>query len=117
MLEKDPNFKPLLNEDKRSFEDNIERHNPILVEIYHEIGARMSCSYCQIIVETIPKRYENYYEIIEYNNVEQVKIDEYKYQYDTLKSTLKDILINDTISSDNKISKVIEILDSENLFF
>jgi hypothetical protein len=117
MLQKDPNFKPLLNEEKRSFEDNVERHNPILVEIYHEIGASMSCSYCQIVVETIPKRYENYYKITEYDNVEIVEIDEYKYQYDTLKFTLKEILIDNTISSDDKISKVMKTLDSENVFF
>jgi hypothetical protein len=111
MLEKDSSFEPLDKQYKCSFENNIERHNPILVQIYHEIGKKMNDTYSKICVKTIPKKYENYYIITEYDGIESVVINHIQYEYDTFKSTLKEILIDDTILSDAKINKLIKMLD------
>ena len=111
MLEKDSSIQPFIKKNKYSF-CKSGRDDPILVQIYHEIGKKINGdSASKICIETIPKKYKNYYEITEYDGFESIVINEIKYEYDTLKSTITKILIDDTISSDNKISKLIMILD------
>lgn len=113
MLEKDPTFQPFIIKNKHLLDLDIERHDPILVQIYHEIGEKMNDKYCKIKVKKIPKKYENYYSIDEYDGLETVRINILEYEFDTLKSTLKEILIDDKISSDDKISKFAKILDHD----
>lgn len=109
-LEIDPSWSPILDGSFSSL-DEIERHDKILIQIYHELGDKMNGRHSCIRVCAILKEYEKYYDIDEYDGWESVNIDIAQYKYDTLKSTMKDILIDDTISSDDKISKLTTFLN------
>jgi hypothetical protein len=72
-------------------EYEIKRHDPVLVEIYNELGNEFNAAtYSKIKVEEIPKKYENYYEIHEYDGLEHIRFDIYKYKVERIKDILKE---------------------------
>jgi len=118
MLEKDPTYQPYVKKGDYYYQETykeIERNDPILLQIFHEIGIKMNVKYSKICVETFPKKYEKYYWISEYDGLESVVINKVAYEYDTLKSTLKEILVDDTISSDDKISKFMKMINVDKI--
>lgn len=86
------------------------RSNPILIQIYKELGDEFDGEkYSKTGIEKIPKKYENYYFITEYDGLETVEIDYTKYQLDNLKKNIKEILENNSIDNDEKINQFIKM--------
>ena len=82
------------------------RSDPILVQIYKELGDEFDSKYSKTKIEKIPKKFENYYYITEYDGLETVEIDFTKYELDNLKQKIKEILENNSIDNDEKINQI-----------
>ena len=82
------------------------RSNPTLIQIYNELGADFDSKYSKTKTEKIPKKYENYYYITEYDGLETVEIDYSKYELDYLKKNIKSILENNTLDNDEKVNQL-----------
>lgn len=89
-------------------ECDIIRHDPILVQIYHELGDNFNVI-GKIKIKRILKRYENYYIISEYEGLESVMIDEYRYDEDNKKNRIKEIL-NCSMTDSEKIKELKKII-------
>ena len=86
------------------------RSDPILIQIYKELGDEFDREkYSKTGIEIIPKKYENHYYISEYDGLERVEIDYTKYELDNLKKKIKEILENNSIDNDEKINQFIKI--------
>lgn len=84
----------------------LRRSDPILVQIYKELGDEFDGSgSSKTAIEKIPKKYENYYIISQYDGLEMVEIDYTKYELDHLKQKIKEILENDSMDNDEKINQ------------
>jgi len=84
-----------------------KRNDPILIQIYNELGDEFNGGrYSKIGIEKIPKKYENHYYISEYDGLEKVEIDYTKYELDNLKQKTKEILENNSINNDEKINQL-----------
>ena len=82
------------------------RSDPILVQIYKELGDEFDGGkYSKTGIEKIPKKYENHYIISEYDGLESVEIDYTKYELDNLKQKIKEILENNSMDNDEKINQ------------
>ena len=79
------------------------RSDPILVQIYKELGDEFDGKYSKTGIEKIPKKYEKYYIISEYDGLESIEIDYTKYELDHLKQKIKEILENNSMDNDEKI--------------
>ena len=83
-----------------------KRSDPILVQIYKELGDEFDGGkHSKTNIEKIPKKYEKYYIISEYDGLESVEIDYTKYELDHLKQKIKEILENNDIDNDEKIKQ------------
>ena len=85
------------------------RTDPILIQIYNELGDEMNSKWCKIKIKKIPKKYENYYFITEYDGKECVEIDFTKYKLDTMYNKITEILQN-TNNNDIKIMEIEEFI-------
>ena len=82
------------------------RSDPILVQIYKELGDEFDGGkYSKTGIEKLPKKYEKYYIISEYDGLESIEIDYTKYELDHLKQKIKEILENNSIDNDEKIKQ------------
>ena len=65
----DPEFKAIL------YGNEFQRHDPILVHIFIELGEDFGHSFSKTAIYTCGKEYERYYEIRDYDGMERVSID------------------------------------------
>lgn len=79
----------------------LSRHDPILVEIYHELGEKFNSKYSNIKIESIQDKYIEFYIIEEYDGLENVKIDYNAYKLEQIKN-----IVNSTIDNDEKINNI-----------
>jgi len=94
---------------------HIERHDPILLEIYKELGTEFDGKYSHSEIEEIPKKYENYYTITEYDGLETVVIDYHKYDKDMYKINIETILKSE-MNNDDKIKELEKfVFEHENI--
>ena len=82
------------------------RHDPILVKVYDELGENFNPKYTRVRKITIPKRYENYYVITEYDGDEKCNIDYNRYKIDQISQVL-----SNEMNNDDKIKKINEIVN------
>ena len=94
------------------FFDYEIRHDPILVQIYEELGEEFNDKYCNVGYKEIPEKYENYYTIYEYDGKESIVIDYVRYNHDKLIENMKKILKNNMMTNDDKITNL-ELLLTE----
>ena len=86
------------------------RHDPILIEIYNEIGREMfSDEYSNIIMKEIPNKYSKFYIITEYDGLEDVEIDHNKY----LLYRIIEIINENELTSDERIIDIKKALTDE----
>ena len=90
---------------KTNNSNNRKRNDPILIQIYNELGDEFDNKYSNSAIAKIPKKYENYYYISEYDGLEKIEIDYTKYELDNLKQNIKEILENNSIDNDEKINQ------------
>lgn len=83
----------------------IQRHDPILVNIYQEIGDKINGSHSKIEIKKIPKKYKKYYVINEYDGLESVGIDYNLYKLDKIKE-----IVNNNTDSTIKVEEIKNIL-------
>lgn len=79
------------------------RHSPLLLQIFHELGDEFNSKYCYVKIKKIPKKLENFYEIDEYDGLEEVIIDYYTYE-------LTNTILRSTMNDNEKINKLKEIV-------
>ena len=88
-----------------------KRSDPILIQIYHELGDEFDGDKTsKTFIGKIPKKYENCYNISEYDGLETVEIDYIKYELDHLKKKIKEILENNSLNNDEKINQFKQII-------
>jgi len=87
------------------FDYYFNRQDPILVQIYKELGDNFDGKYSKTKIKKILKKYENYYDIDEYDGKEWVKINYTKYKLDNIYNKIKEILE----SNNNDNTKINEI--------
>ena len=85
------------------------RNDTILIEIYKELGDEFDEKHSKTLIEKIPKQYENFYYISEYDGLETVKINYTKYELYNLKKNIKEIL-EKNIDNDEKINQLKNII-------
>jgi hypothetical protein len=81
------------------------RSDPILIQIFDELGNEFDGKYSRTNVDKIDKKYEYYYDIEEYDGKENVIIDYKKYELDKIKNKIKEILKSD-LNNDQKINEI-----------
>lgn len=92
--------------DEKVFSITIERHNPLLISIFKKLGKKCNGSCAKLAIRTIPKKYEKYYEIAEYDGKENVIINTDKY----LLGEIKTIISNTEKTNDEKINDLQNLL-------
>ena len=100
----------ILRKTKNSNHYVRRRNDPILIQIYNELGDEFDGKYSKTSIEKISKKYENYYYITEYDGLETVEIDYIKYELDNLKKNIEEILENNSIDNDEKINQFKKII-------
>jgi hypothetical protein len=77
-----------------------------MIKIFYKYGTEMVSGHCaEIQIETFPLKYKNYYEISEYDGVEDIVVDTYRCEQDEQNEKIKEIL-QSTKSSDKKIEEI-----------
>lgn len=112
MKELNPKFNPL---DLDLFDTcNFTRHDPVLVQIYRELGKEFDNDNSKTSCASIHKKHVNYYNIEDYDDgCERVIINLDRYELDELKNKLKTTLQNTTMTNDQKIKEIKEISEFE----
>ena len=96
--------------DEFFYVESFERHDPVFLEIFHELGNDFSGKNSRIKVKKIPKKYENHYDIHEYDGLERVDILYSKYEADVKSQNIKNIVLHSTMSNDEKIQELKKII-------
>jgi hypothetical protein len=86
--------------------DYVLRHDPTLVEIYHELGAAFDGVCCKTTATKIPKQFAKYYKIREYDGMEGIEIQYDKY----LLGSVRTILNDESMTNDEKVRYLKEAL-------
>ena len=94
------------------YASEVTRHDPILVDIYHELGETFDNdrSISQTNAETIPAKYKDYYHIEEFDGRETVVINMDKYEFAVLKEQIRLLLENTATTDAEKIAAVRQLL-------
>ena len=82
------------------------RMEPILINIVKELGDKANGTHCKIYIESFNSEFKNYIKIHEYDGQEDLEIDIQSYRLDLIKE-----VVNSDLSSDDKISKIKEVLN------
>jgi hypothetical protein len=104
---RNPNYNLTENE----FDYYFNRHEPILVQIYKELGDDFDGKYSKTKIKKILKKYENYYDIDEYDGKECVKINYTKYKLDNIYNKIKKILQSNN-NDNTKINEIDQFITS-----
>ncbi len=81
----------IINPDFKNIEHyEIKRHDPVIVSVFEELGDEFNSTYSKVKIQNIPKKYENSYDIYEYDGLENISIDENKYKIDRIKEIIRD---------------------------
>ncbi len=94
------------NAEVKKYVWNIERHDPLMVQVCTELGAEANGEHAEIAIQQVQCRFKNHYCIGEYDGHESVSIDFQKYQLDKIKCIVND----DSISSDVKVKMTSDVL-------
>lgn len=85
--------------------DGLPRHDPLLVQVFHELGSRFDGEYSKTKVEKIAKKYENYYSIHEYDGLEDVWVNKVRFGHEEKLKTVEAIL-RSSHCNDQKIEEL-----------
>ena len=89
--------------------DNIERHDPIMVQIVLELGPKAaSAKGAKIELEEIQSRYVNHYSVDDYDGMETVQIAYNKYKVDSARLILQN---RELLSQTEQLERLSAILN------
>lgn len=91
--------------------DFHSRNDPILVQIYKELGNDFDDKFSRSKIKKIPKKYEYFYYIEEYDGNECVKIDYKKYKLNNIYTKIKEILQSNN-DNNTKIKEIDEFISA-----
>ena len=97
-----------LRHDLEMYFDDIERHDPVMVQIVKELGPRANGFCAKIEIEKIPLRFGKHYAINDYDGSEGVWINHESYKIDAAKAILR----ARNLTKAEKIARAFRILDS-----
>ena len=87
--------------------NQIERRDPVMIQIVKEMGKRANGHHALIVIETIPEQYINHYSITSNDGFESVEIHYEKYKIDIAKSILNDGSLTDS----EKLARIDAVLN------
>ena len=87
-------------------QEEIQRHNPLMVQIVMELGPRASVPYSLIELQPIPAQYADHYEIHDNDGMESVTILYDKYKVDSSRALLCDL----GLTKEQKLERLAAIL-------
>ena len=87
----------------------IKRHDAIMVQIVKELGKRANTKYSEIDFSVIHPKYENFYDVEEYDGMENIVV-----HYEAYKLHQIQQIIKNNINDADSISKIQVVLDEEN---
>ena len=87
----------------------VSRHDPLMVQIVKDMGFEANGRHSFICIRSIPAKFENYYEIIEYDGMESVHIRYSEYKVDAAKVILKDAQLSEA----ERVERASAILEME----
>ena len=70
------------------FKMEPDRTDPIMIRVVKELGDRANSTFSSIKITKIPKKFQNHFEISEYDGSECVVINHRKYQIDRVREIL-----------------------------
>ncbi len=88
----------------------LSRHDPILIEVFLELGLNFDNKFSKTEIYNIDKKYEKYYFITNTYGKEQINININKYR----KDKIKELLFNLDLSDNEKIELIHELFNCEN---
>ena len=106
--------KELLEKKKEGKETNNCRYriDPDLVEVVTELGERANGRNADLKLKYIPKKYANYYEIVEYDGLEDVDIFYETYNLDRINVICED----ETRGASEKVEAIKAVLEDRNVY-
>ena len=107
----EPNNPELMtgNDGQAINEYNVQRHNPVMVQIVKEMGFRANGAFAEIHLKKIPSQYIKHYSIEEYDGRESVVIQYDKYKVDSAKMLLK----SSHLSKEQKLAQISALLHAQ----
>lgn len=90
------------------------RCDPTLVGVFEELGEAFNGEHCHAAIERIPKKYEKYFFLTEYDGKEEVEIDYAKYKADHFRQDIQTILYDTDLSDGDKVLQLKELFLPEN---
>ena len=94
-----------------TIEFSVSRCDPILIRVFHEIGTEnFSGKYARVKAGYIYKKYENYYDITDYDGKESVYINYEKMNADLNKKILDNVreILRANLTNDEKVGLISE---------
>jgi hypothetical protein len=88
------------------YDFEISRIDPVLVEVFHELGEEFNDKYSKIKIYNIPAKYKNFYYIDEYDGKETVDIRFQSYRNYKIQSIVNDTTIDDSM----KVQQIKDVL-------
>ena len=88
---------------------DIDRHDPVMVQIVKELGTRANGLCSEIQLKKIPLEYLHHYKIREYDGLERVVIDHNAYKVDKAKAILRD----PSLTKSDKLTRVSAVLNAD----
>jgi len=88
----------------------LDRADPILIQIFHELKEKTNGQYANIGIEWINNKYKDYYSIEDYDGKEDIRIDYGHFEHDKLINSIKNI-INTDKNQNEKIDAIKLLLE------
>jgi hypothetical protein len=92
----DPNFEPV------RWSHHIDREDPLMISICHELGKLVNSEYSKIKVKYIPHTYKDFYRIDNCDGKEFIIVEFEKYKLDLIQN----IICNPDMDSNQKIIRI-----------
>ena len=92
---------------------DIERHDPLMVQVCLDLGDEASGEHAKISIKQVPTKFKKHYFIGEYDGLESVNIDFKKYQLDKIKCIVNDDSISSTMQAKLTREVLLEVKDDE----
>ena len=85
----------------------IDRADPIMVQVVRELGPSASNTYSRVMIEEIPEKFKDHYSIQEYDGNESVQIEHDRYTLHRIEGIMRDAGLGEA----DKIERALREID------